>query len=373
MIDPVTGQEEKKVEPTIAPALPIAGLINANLLPAATTTGAVTPAPTATSTPSTAALTQWNVSPDQTVEERIKGIINTNNPLQQLAETYANQQSNQRGLLNSSMAVGSAQDAMVKNAFPIAQQDATTFADAAKTNAAASNQNSQYNATNTQQNDQFNVSETNKITAKALDQENQIKLMEIESQYKETTDANQSAAGLYDTFQKAISTIDSHEPPYAPGRRTELIDQARVIMENGLSMYQDIEGLNLSGILGDVTSSTDGSGGTTSAGGSISTGGSLQNDLANTDAGSNSWINTISPTDRYLEENPDVANPNNWGGGKTAADHWNMTGKAEGRKWYGALDASGRAVTTETTQTTEPASNTATVKSGRSGFGGGSL
>ena len=47
-------------------------------------------------------------------------------PLNVQAQTFANQQANSRGLLNSDMAITAAQDAMYRNAMPIATQDAST-------------------------------------------------------------------------------------------------------------------------------------------------------------------------------------------------------------------------------------------------------
>lgn len=50
----------------------------------------------------------------------------SNHPLNVQAQTFGNQQANSRGLLNSSVGVSAAQDAMYKNAMPIAAQDAST-------------------------------------------------------------------------------------------------------------------------------------------------------------------------------------------------------------------------------------------------------
>ena len=49
------------------------------------------------------------------------------------------QQMNERGLINSSLAAGATQDALIRNGLQIAQPDASTFADAAKTNAGQGN------------------------------------------------------------------------------------------------------------------------------------------------------------------------------------------------------------------------------------------
>lgn len=71
----------------------------------------------------------------ETMSGQMKDLLeNPNNPLNVQAQTFANQQSNKRGLLNSSIAVSAAQDAMMKNAQPIASQDASTNYDAKKTN-----------------------------------------------------------------------------------------------------------------------------------------------------------------------------------------------------------------------------------------------
>ena len=75
------------------------------------------------------------VGTNETVEGRMAGLLkDPNNPLNVQAQTFANQQTNKRGLLNSSINTSAAQDAMMKNVMPIAQQDAATFYDANKTN-----------------------------------------------------------------------------------------------------------------------------------------------------------------------------------------------------------------------------------------------
>lgn len=77
---------------------------------------------------------QWSVQPNQTVQNQLQQIIANDSPLMQQARARALQQANERGLLNSSMAVTAGQSAVLDAAMPIAQQDASTFADAAKFN-----------------------------------------------------------------------------------------------------------------------------------------------------------------------------------------------------------------------------------------------
>lgn len=75
-----------------------------------------------------------------TVEGRVNRLIAKDSPLNQRAATRARQAANQGGLLNSSMAVGAAQQAVLDSAMPIAQQDAQTSYAAKAANQSAGNQ-----------------------------------------------------------------------------------------------------------------------------------------------------------------------------------------------------------------------------------------
>lgn len=106
--------------------------------------------------------TDWKVDANQTVQGQMDGLLAKNSPLMQRAETRANQESVRRGLLNSSMAVGAAQGAVIDAAMPMAQQDAGTYAESARSNAAARTSTSQ-----------FNAGETNTASRFGADAENQ--------------------------------------------------------------------------------------------------------------------------------------------------------------------------------------------------------
>ena len=75
------------------------------------------------------------VGAKETMSGQMKDLLeNPNNPLNVQAQTYGKQFANRRGLLNSSIAASATQDAMMKNAQPIASQDASTNYDATKSN-----------------------------------------------------------------------------------------------------------------------------------------------------------------------------------------------------------------------------------------------
>lgn len=90
--------------------------------------------------------TKQTVSDASTVQNQIAKITASGSPLNTLAEAEADRQMNRRGLLNSSIAVGEGQKAVLQSALPIAQQDANTNAAADVNNANFANSASQFNA-----------------------------------------------------------------------------------------------------------------------------------------------------------------------------------------------------------------------------------
>lgn len=94
----------------------------------------------------TAGVTNWNVAKEQTVEGRLPGLIEANSPIMQLADTRAKQKANAYGLMNSSLAVGAGQAAVLDAATGIATSDANTLARSGEFNANAANQVGMFNA-----------------------------------------------------------------------------------------------------------------------------------------------------------------------------------------------------------------------------------
>lgn len=110
---------------------------------------------------SQAANTGWNVNNDQTVQGQLTGLISANSPLLQQARARSLAEMNARGLTNSSMAVGAGQEAVIKQALPIAQADASMFGSAGKYNAESANQTSQFNTGQTNTAKQFTAGAEN--------------------------------------------------------------------------------------------------------------------------------------------------------------------------------------------------------------------
>ena len=116
---------------------------------------------TSTANHTRANASNWNVSNNQTVSNQISSLLNTNSPYMQQAATQGKQAAASRGLLNSSMAVGAAHGAAIERALPIAQQDASTFANSAQFNAQNQTDISKFNADSANRIGMFNADTTN--------------------------------------------------------------------------------------------------------------------------------------------------------------------------------------------------------------------
>lgn len=105
-----------------------------------------------------------DVGTNETVQGQIAGIIDYNSPLMRRAVQRANEQMAGRGLINSSIAVGAGQAALYDAALPIAQQDASTYAQTARDNNMVTNDMAQFNAGQANQMTQMNITEANKAS-----------------------------------------------------------------------------------------------------------------------------------------------------------------------------------------------------------------
>ena len=107
---------------------------------------------------------QWTVTPNQTVQGNLTGILSSGSPLMQQANNEGLQTANSRGLLNSSIAAGTAENSLISAATPIATTDAQTNASAASANQNAANAFATTNASNAF-NAQQNIYNQNVATA----------------------------------------------------------------------------------------------------------------------------------------------------------------------------------------------------------------
>lgn len=225
--------------------------------------------------------TKWDVTEDQTVAGQVKGLIAANSPLQQQAETRSLQQVNQRGLLNSSLAVGAGQSALYDAALPIATADAAAFGRSAgynadttnKFNAAAydaenqskaytadsANKTSQFNTetqnrqlqadqTSINQASQYGAEATNKALLSSLDANTRVQLSDIEANYKVLMQSSASAADLQKQTFTNITNISSSTTMDQAAKDAATANQI-AMLKTGLGVIGGIGNLDLGPLL----------------------------------------------------------------------------------------------------------------------------
>lgn len=104
------------------------------------------------------------VDEKETSQYQLEQMLRTDSPLMDRARTEGLQQGASRGLLNSSMAVGAAQGAMIDRAQPFAINDAATYFNTAESNMRAQNQAELQNAQMSTETNIFNVGQVNQRT-----------------------------------------------------------------------------------------------------------------------------------------------------------------------------------------------------------------
>lgn len=253
--------------------------VDTSATPTTTNQAAQTPTP-ALATPSTynptqlPTATQWNVSPDQTVQGQVSNILSANSPIIQQARSNAQQTANSRGLLNSTMAATAGESAAIANAVPIATNDANTFAKAAGYNADTQNQfavknadinntASGFNAQQTQQASQVNAASTNQTNQFNVSQANATQLANIESNYKQLMQTSASASDLYKQTVSAIQAIQLSTDLDANAKQ-QAVDNQVALLKTGMGVTGAIANLNLGNLITFDNTNT-GAGGATDA------------------------------------------------------------------------------------------------------------
>lgn len=152
-----------------------------------------------------------------TVQGQIKTIIDDNSPLMQQAVTRSKAAANQKGLVNSSMAVTAGQSALYDAALPIASQDAATY-----------NQNKQFNANAGNEAMQFTAAGQNQAESQVLS--GQQNIQQIQSQ----TDSQSRLMSEKSEIDKQMLTADAETKTQLMNRQAE-INKELATMESGFS------------------------------------------------------------------------------------------------------------------------------------------
>ena len=282
---------------TTAPAPTPAGGVNPPPAPNVTAPPAVTTtqAKTTTAGPAQQAqVTDVAVDPaKQTVQGQLAGILASGNPLLVQAQTRAAQESNRRGILNSSMAVGAGESALYDAAMPIAQADADVYNQQAFTNAGERNTTSRFNTGESNTQSRFNTGESNttarqnasesnensrfnsgqdlqtrlanlesesKVLLQQMDADTRIELTNIEANYRTLMQASESAATLYQQSLKNISDITMNKDLSAEAKNAAIAQQ-KAYLQNGMDLIGAMNNLDVSQLLNFEPPPLNGGGG----------------------------------------------------------------------------------------------------------------
>lgn len=216
-----------------------------------------------------------------TVEGRVRKIIQDDSPLMQLAKTQSKQEQARSGRLNSTMADTAGQTAVIQTATPIASQDA-----------GQSVQNKQFNATQGNQGGQFNASQKNQaesqieagnqsmreieartgaekviidynkqaeMALQSMRGEQAIELEKIQNANQQLLQKSQSAAALYSQYALGISEILA-QPDLNEAAKQSQVNKMKEVLQSGLAFISSVEN---SAALADIGELLDFSGSVT--------------------------------------------------------------------------------------------------------------
>ena len=264
-LDPITGLKiplkipdatNAAIQPVTpaTPALQPAVTATPSTGPQTASTYGVTAGTAATAEPSTRA-----VQSNETVQGQIAGLIDKNSPLLQQARNQAMMASNQRGLVNSSIAASAGESAAYGAALPIAQADARAYEQAARDQQALLSQTSQFNVGQTNemtrstlaaqtQAEQYNAEAQNRILSQNLDATNKTALAGIEANYKTLMQSSQTASNIYSQAIANITNITMNKD-MDPAAKQAAVNQQVALLKDGMAVSGAISSLNLQDVL----------------------------------------------------------------------------------------------------------------------------
>lgn len=198
-----------------------------------------------------------------TVEGRIGKIIAKNSAPMRQAETRGIQRMAQRGLANSSMAVGAAQGALYDYALPIAQQDANNSLQVKGQNQAAGNTQAQFKA-GAENTAALGIQNAESSVAGGMQQDaalaeiqkerdtylNQmtVELEELRQKHDKVIAAGNQAGNLYAQAMQSIQAIMADETITPADKQTQT-DKIIQMTDSGMALTGGINGLDLSQFL----------------------------------------------------------------------------------------------------------------------------
>lgn len=203
------------------------------------------------------------VDPKSTVQGQVADIIKSGSQLNQLAESKAKSAANRRGLVNSAMAVGAGQKAVIESALPIAQQDASTNFNAQLSNQNAGNQASQFtaDATNKAADIVARTVAEKDLSAQRATQDYNLQILrgnqqresdQTAAQTSRLNTASSSASLIYAQSQQAIQAILA-DKDMTPEIKQQQIDKMREMQDQQVSLIAKFHDIDVADLLNFTT------------------------------------------------------------------------------------------------------------------------
>lgn len=233
-----------------------------------------------------AQLVQTNVTPQMTVQGQLNQVLKANSPLMQQARTEAMQQAASQGLLNSSLAGTAGEQALLKQALNIATPDAETYRGVGMANTQAANtmnlanaQNSmqaqQINSANTLQrnianaelgakvgmfnadlvyrgadsdanrrfqNYQLNTSLATDLFGRQMDNDNKLKLQDIEQRYQKDIQGSLNASSMYNSLVDQMGRINAMDVPGES--KQSMLNNLFDVFDSQMNLQKNVLGLS---------------------------------------------------------------------------------------------------------------------------------
>lgn len=199
------------------------------------------------------------VTADETVSGQLDKVLAADSPVLQRARAGAMQTANSRGLLNSSMAAGAGEAAVIDAALPIASADAGTYNLAARENQSAGNTALQAGADATNKASVVNTSAAadlaklreqgaQELGIQTLRGEQAKTLANIEASYKGLIQASSSASDLYKTMSQAMAAVLA-DTNTTQTQKQSAVDSMSQILQSGLNVIGAIGNVDITGLL----------------------------------------------------------------------------------------------------------------------------
>lgn len=232
-------------------------------------------ADTSASTTTTGGL---NPEPEESydVADIAADIASTDSTIMQRAATEGLQQANSRGLLNSSMAVGESQGAVLDRAVEMASQTSDQRHQAAMSEQEyeqAKKLSQQEGRITSKLSAQESKQEQQSIALAAkLDEETKIKLAQMEIDANDARAAESMITSMLELYQEEVRSILAN-PDIGSDERQDMLAAAGELVSNEMAMIENLFAIDVDWDTGDITYTTGGSSGGSSSESSSSSGG----------------------------------------------------------------------------------------------------